>query len=68
VYEKVAGTVHKAKESLSSDHKKTTETKPVQEEHHVSTESELHVEQEMADEWSPAKPHEFEIPPEKRVA
>jgi hypothetical protein len=69
VYEKVAGTVHRAKESIAVD-STTTERKIETKdgEHYVSTEQDLHVDQEMGDEWSPEKPHDFELPKRKEIS
>lgn len=73
VYEKVAGTVHRAKESIAGEHHvDSTASKHKSEmkdgEHYISTDKDLHVEKEMADEWSPEKPHDFELPQQKNVS
>mgnify|MGYP006904180884 CR=1 FL=1 len=69
VYEKVAGTVHRAKEGLSSEAGQGTKTEVKDGEiHYVNTERDLHVDKDMGDEWSPEKPHEFELPKQKEVS
>jgi len=67
VYEKVAGTVHRAKDSLTGEqHHSATEIKNG--EHYINTERDLHVEKEMTEEWSPEKPHDFEVPKQKEIS
>lgn len=64
MYEKVAGTVHRAKDSLTGEHKVELKNG----EHYINTERDLHVDKDMADEWSPDKPHEFEVPTRKEIS
>jgi hypothetical protein len=64
VYEKVADTVHRAKDSLTGEHK--VEYKDGK--HYINTERDLHVDKEMTEEWSPEKPHEFEVPKQKEIS
>jgi len=64
VYEKVAGTVHRAKDSLTGEHNATNIKNS---EHYINTERDLHVDKEMTEEWSPEKPHEFEVPKQKEI-
>lgn len=67
VYEKVAGSVHRAKDSLTSASEHKIELKDGVE-HYINTERDLHVEKEMTEEWSPEKPHEFEVPKQKEIS